>query len=79
MIVHYKGYTIEKMKDGTMDTVLKINNEYEVRFNYKYAASFREGNGFLSIEGAHKMFDEAIEEYELVMDHGWEFIGNGRG
>lgn len=78
MILKHKGYTIERVKDLTMDTVLKVNG-YEIRFNYKYAASFRDGAGFLSTEAAGRMFDEAIDEYNFVHDHGWEFIGNGRG
>ena len=78
MIIYYKDYKIEKVKDGTMDTVLKIN-DFEVRFDYKYAASFRDGEGFLSAKRAEKMYDEAIWEYEFLTDPACQFIGNGRG
>jgi len=59
----YKGYQIDLVDDGSLDTVIKVDGS-ESRFSGQYVAHYRNKNGVLTKEDFLELADEAIEEYE---------------
>ena len=62
MIIDYgnnEKYKIELIDDGTLDTVISIN-EKEFRFSSEYAEIYRTEEGYMTEEGLRELAEETI-------------------
>ena len=62
MIIDYgdkERYEIELIDDGTLDTVISINNK-EFRFSSEYAEIYRDKEGYMTEEGLRELAEETI-------------------
>jgi hypothetical protein len=62
MIIDYgnnEKYEIELIDDGTLDTVISIN-EKEFRFSSEYAEIYRTEEGYMTEEGLRELAEETI-------------------
>ena len=62
MIIDYgnnEKYEIELIDDGTLDTVISINNK-EFRFSSEYAEVYRNEKGYMTEEGLRELAEETI-------------------
>ena len=62
MIIDYgnnEKYKIELIDDGTLDTVISINDK-EFRFSSEYAEAYRNEEGYMTEEGLRELAEEAI-------------------
>ena len=62
--VHYQVWLVD---DGTLDTVIEIN-DIEHRFSTEYAAHWRDETGALSDEGLEVMARDAIDHDDRHWD-----------
>ena len=62
MIIDYgdkERYEIELIDDGTLDTVISINNK-EFRFSSEYTEIYRDKEGYMTEEGLRELAEETI-------------------
>lgn len=62
MIIDYgnkERYEIELIDDGTLDTVISINNK-EFRFSSEYSEIYRDKEGYITEEGLRELAEETI-------------------
>ena len=62
MIIDYgnkERYEIELIDDGTLDTVISINNK-EFRFSSEYSEIYRDKEGYMTEEGLRELAEETI-------------------
>lgn len=62
MIIDYgneERYEIELIDDGTLDTVISINNK-EFRFSSEYAEIYRDKEGYMTEDGLRELAEETI-------------------
>ena len=62
MIIDYgdkERYEIELIDDGSLDTVISINNK-EFRFSSEYTEIYRDKEGYMTEEGLRELAEETI-------------------
>ncbi|MCH7759839.1 hypothetical protein IIA15_00335 [candidate division TA06 bacterium] len=50
--------------DGTLDTVIVIDGEQEIRFSQEYASTFRQEDGSFTESSFRELAEEAVDIYE---------------
>lgn len=61
-----KEYDVYLVDDGTMDTVIKVEDR-EYRYDMEFAADFRKQDGSFSNKGFRELALDAIDSYETEL------------